>query len=238
MLSFFTTSFAIAVAPDGRLRTAPARVRRSPRRDTRPARSLQLLLGLVAVGVGVGLVIRAELGVASWDVLHVGLSGRTGWSVGTVAIVVGVGAALLAWLLGERPRWGSLVPLAVVSPSIDGTLALVPSAAGTTNAYALLVAGTLALAVGVGAYVASDHGAGPGDLVFLGVARHGVPLWAARMLVDGTAVAVGWLVGGPIGVGTVLLTVALGPMIAHAIRFFDLVPAREEAARRSELVAT
>lgn len=226
MLSLFTTSYASFVDPEGPLQAAPRRARAHPRRNRRGSRTLQLLTGLVAVGVGVGLVISAELGVASWDVLHVGLAGLTGWSVGTAAVAVGLGAAGLATVLGERPRIGSLVPLTVVGPAIDATLLLAPSASTLTGQLALLVGGMGFMAFGVGAYVASDHGAGPSDLVFLAIARRGVPLAYARWLVDGSAVLVGWAIGGPVGLGTVIVTLFLGPLVGLAIKGFDLVPAR------------
>jgi uncharacterized membrane protein YczE len=236
VLSFFTTSFTTAVRPlrtaTTPLRTAGSRARTSPHRDRRQARTLQLVAGLTAVGVGVALLIRADLGVASWDVLHVALAGRTGASVGTVSVVVALAATGLAVLLGERPRPGTLVPVVVVAPTIDLALGVLSTPQTLGGQTAMLTAGMAALAVGVGAYVASDHGAGPGDLVFLGVARHGIPVGLARVLVDGTAVLVGWSLGGPVGIGTVLLTIGLGPAIATAIRWFDLVPAREEVGRR------
>lgn len=233
MLHSLTTSPAIAVRPGRGLRGTPARVRHDPRRDSRRARTVQLLSGLVAVGAGIGMLIRADLGVASWDVLHVGIAGVTGWSVGTAAMIVGLAAAVLAAVLGERPRVGSLVPLAIIGPTIDATMLLLGTAVDPLGRATLLVTGVLTLALGVGAYVTSDHGAGPSDLVFLAVARRGVPIWGSRLLVDGTAVGVGWAIGGPIGIGTVVVTLALGPLVGLTIRWFDLAPAREVIARRN-----
>lgn len=226
--------------PESPLRTGPRRVRAHPSRNRRTSRTLQLLTGLVAVGIGVGMIISAELGVASWDVLHVGLAQLTGWSVGTAAMAVGVAAAGLATALGERPRLGSLVPLAVIGPSIDATLLLTPAANTLTGQLSLLITGMGFLAFGIGAYVASDHGAGPSDLVFLALARRGLPLAHARLLVDGSAALVGWAIGGPVGIGTVVVTVSIGPLVGLAVKGFDLVPARhvvqahEEAFERAQ----
>lgn len=236
MLSFFTTSFATAVRPvrvaTTPVRSATTRARTSPGRDRRRARTLQLVTGLLAVGIGVGLLIRADLGVASWDVLHVALADRTGATVGTVSMVVALAATGLAVLLGERPRPGTLVPVVVIAPTIDVVLGIVSTPATLGGQTAMLAVGMVVVSLGVGAYVASDHGAGPGDLVFLGVARLGIPVGAARVLVDGSAVLIGWALGGPVGVGTVLLTIGLGPAIATAILLFDLAPARAEVGRR------
>jgi uncharacterized membrane protein YczE len=192
---------------------------------------VQLVVGLLAVGLGVALLIRADLGVASWDVLHVALADLSGASVGTVSLGVGVGAVGLAALLGERPRVGTLVPIALVAPTIDLALGAVATPATLVARAGMLVAGMALLAVGVGAYVASDHGAGPADLVFLGVARHGLSLGTARFAIDGTLVALGWALGGPVGIGTVVVTVGLAPMIALAMRVFDLTPSRAELGR-------
>jgi uncharacterized membrane protein YczE len=254
VLSYLTSSLAVAVKPaavpvraagraaraagrPARTAAAPVRdaarhVRHTPTRETRHARTSQLLTGLGLVGVGVGLLVRADLGVASWDVLHVGVASASGMSVGTIAMLVGVAAAVLAAMLGERPRPGSLIPLLVVGPVIDLTMRLVSLPTTAAGQLAMLLTGMVLLAVGVGAYVTSDHGAGPGDLVFLAVARRGLPVWAARLLVDGGAVTAGWLLGGPVGIGTVLVTAGLGPLVAASIRVFDLAPARAEIGRR------
>jgi uncharacterized membrane protein YczE len=214
-----------------RERAAASPARTSPRRTRRQARTLQLVSGLLAVGLGVALLIRADLGVASWDVLHVALAVRSGVSVGTVSLVVGVGAVGLAALLGERPRPGTLVPLALVPATIDLTLAAVGTPLTPIGRSGMLIAGLALLAVGVGAYVTSDHGAGPADLVFLGLARHGLSLGTARFVIDGTLVALGWALGGPVGIGTLVVTVGLAPMIALAMRAFDLTPSRVTVGR-------
>jgi uncharacterized protein len=248
VLSFLTTPFLTAARPlrtasrpvttavrsatdRGAQRVAGSRARTSPRRTKRQARTLQLVGGLVTVGVGVALLIQADLGVASWDVLHVALARRSGASVGTVALLVGLLAFGLAALLRERPRPGSLVPLLLVAPTIDVALRTIPAPATAAGQVAMLATGLVVLAAGIGAYVTSDHGAGPGDLVFLALAKRGLSLGTARLLVDGAAVAVGWALGGPVGIGTVLVTACLGPLVATTIRVFDLAPARATVGR-------
>ena len=223
---------AAARQAPARLRAAPDRVRHHPSRTTRSVRGSQLLLGLLGVGVGVGLLIRAELGVASWDVLHVGLAERTGATVGQVAAIVGVAAAGLALALGERARPGSLVPVAVVGPTIDATMFLIDPARDPVGQATLLLLGVTTMAIGVGMYVSSDHGAGPSDLLFLGLARRGLPVWGSRLLVDGAVVLAGWSIGGPVGLGTVVVTLLLGPLVGQALRVFDLEPARARTRER------
>jgi uncharacterized membrane protein YczE len=233
LLSFLTTSFVSAARPlrDATGRAATSRARTSPRRTRRQARTVQLVGGLVLVGTGVALLVRADLGVASWDVLHVALADRLGTSIGVSAFGIGVAATGLAWALRERPRPGTLVPLLIAAPTVDLVLGIVETPGTLAGQTAMLTAGTVLLAIGVGAYVASDHGAGPGDLVFLALAERGLSVTTARLIVDGTAVGAGWLLGGPVGIGTVLITVGLAPLVAATIRLFDLEPSRAHVGR-------
>lgn len=226
MLSLFTTAFACRLRPVHTLRNGAHRARSSPRRAAHPARVVQLLAGLAAVATGVSLVIRAELGVASWDILNVALASRTGASIAVVSAVVGVGAAALAWLLGRRPTWGTLLPLMIVTPALELALRLVVTPATVPGQVAMLGGGMIMLAVGVGAYVGADHGAGPADLVFLALAGRGLPVWAAKLTIDGVIGGIGLTLGGPVGVGTIAITAGMGPLIGLAIAAFDLTPAR------------
>lgn len=237
MLSFFTSSFAIVVRPAQPLRDLSTRMHRSRHRTTWRARTIQLLVGLVAVGLGIGLIVQAGLGVASWDVLNVGLARRFDLPLGAVAVAVGLLAGSLAVAFGARPRVTSLLPLLIVSPVLDITVRTVTTPAGPGGKLALLAAGMVVLSLGVGAYVGSENGAGPADMLFLALAARGLPVWAARVGVDGTVVLAGWLVGGPVGIGTVVVTAAIGPMIALTLRWFDLLAARETTARRDQRLA-
>lgn len=231
MLSFFTTSFAIFVHPAQPVRELTGRVRRSRRRLSGRARAAQLFLGLLLAGTGIGMILRAGLGVASWDVLNVALSERFGVPLGIVAVLVGLAAGAIAVALGARPRARSLVPLFVVSPVLQLAIHLIATPATLVGQFALLLSGMVFLAVGVGAYIGSENGAGPADLLFLSLAAKGLPVWAARVSIDGTVVLAGWLLGGPVGVGTVIVTAGIGPMIALTLRWFDLLYAHESEAR-------
>lgn len=237
MLSFFTTSFAVVIRPARPVKELSGRVRRSRHRTTWRARTVQLLVGLLAVGIGIGLIVQAGLGVASWDVLNVGLSRRFDVPLGVVAVAVGLLAGSLAVAFGARPRLTSLIPLLIVSPVLDITVRSVATPDDLAGQFAMLLGGMVVLSLGVGAYVGSENGAGPADLLFLSIANKGVPVWAARVGVDGTVVFVGWLIGGPVGVGTVLVTAGIGPMIALTLRWFDLLIAHETAARRDQRFA-
>ena len=232
MLSFFTTSFAVFVRPARPVRELTGRVRRSRHRLSGRARTAQLFLGLLFVGTGIGMILRAGLGVASWDVLNVALSQRFGVPLGVVAVVVGLAAGAAAVGLGARPRARSLVPLFVVSPMLELAIHVITTPATLVGQFALLLSGMVVLAVGVGAYIGSENGAGPADMLFLSLAAKGLPVWAARVSLDGTVVLAGWLLGGPVGIGTIIVTAGIGPMIALTLRWFDLLYAHETVARR------
>ena len=236
MLSFFTTSFAIFVHPAQPVREMTGRVRRSRRRLSGRARTAQLFLGLLFVGTGIGMILRAGLGVASWDVLNVALSERFGVPLGVVAVLVGLAAGATAVALGARPRVRSLVPLFVVSPMLELAVHVITTPATLVGQFALLLSGMVLLAVGVGAYIGSENGAGPADLLFLSLAAKGLPVWAARAGLDGTVVLAGWLLGGPVGVGTIIVTAGIGPMIVLTLRWFDLLYAHESEARHDAQV--
>lgn len=233
MLSFFTTSFAIAVRPAQPVRALSGRVRRSHRRLSGPARVLQLLLGLTGVGTGIAMILQADLGVASWDVLNVALADRLGLPLGLVALVVGLLAGATATALGARPNVKTLIPLFIVSPILEVAIRTVPAAETLPGQFLLLAGGMIVLALGVGAYIGSENGAGPADLLFLTLAKRGLPVWVAKVAIDGAVVVTGWSLGGPVGIGTVIVTVAIGPMIATSLRWFDLLHAHETVALRT-----
>lgn len=230
----FTTAFAVAIDP---VRATASRARTAPSRLRPAARITQLLAGLAAVAFGCALVIRAELGLASWDLLNVAVATRTGIPIALTAALAGLVAAGVAATLGARPRLTTLVPLVVVTPLFDLGLRVTATPSTFTAKVAMLLAGMVLLATGVGAYVGAEYGAGPADLVFLGLIGKGLPVWAARFTVDGVTGLGGLLLGGRVGLGTVLVTVGMGPLVASAIRAFDLRPSHD-ALHRSADAAT
>jgi uncharacterized membrane protein YczE len=236
MLSFFTTSFAVFIRPTQPVRELSSRVRRSRHRLSVRARVTQLFIGLLCVGSGIGMILQAGLGVASWDVLNVALSQRFGVPLGVVAVAVGLGAGAIATALGARPSVRTLIPLFVVSPVLELAVRTVTTPATLVGQFGLLLSGMVVLSLGVGAYIGSENGAGPADLLFLSLAERGLPVWAARVSLDGTVVLAGWLLGGPVGVGTVLVTAGIGPMIALTLRWFDLLHAHETVTRRNQQI--
>lgn len=185
----------------------------------RVRRFVQLLIGLVLYGVTMGLMVRAALGLDPWDVLHQGLSRRLGISFGTVVIAVAV-LVLVLWIpLRQRPGIGTVANAVVIGVVTDLTLALIPQVHALGWRIPLLVAGVGGNALAGALYIGAGLGPGPRDGLMTGlVARFGDRFrWASirlvRTAIEVSVLVVGWLLGGSVGVGTVLYAVSIGPLL-------------------------
>ena len=177
-------------------------------------RLVQLYAGLVLYGLSMALMVRSTLGVMPWDVLHQGLARRLGWSMGTVIIVVGV-LVLLAWIpLRQRPGLGTVSNAIVVGLVLDAALAVLPAPDGLPVRAAFLAAGVLLNAVATAAYIGVHLGPGPRDGLMTGlVGRTGRSVRLVRTSVEVVVVTTGWLLGGTLGLGTVVYALAIGPLV-------------------------
>ncbi|HSO51359.1 MAG TPA: hypothetical protein VL330_01160 [Actinomycetes bacterium] len=179
-----------------------------------PRRLLQLYAGLVLYGVSMALMVRSSLGVMPWDVLHQGLSRQLAWSLGTVTIVVGA-LVLLAWVpLRERPGLGTLSNVVVVGLAVDAVLAVLPAPGGLAGRVAFAASGILLNGVATAAYIGVHLGPGPRDGLMTGLVRRtGGPLGPIRTAIEVVVVVTGWLLGGTLGVVTVLYALSIGPLV-------------------------
>src|SRR5688500_4171470 len=182
-----------------------------------PHRLIQLYAGLALYGVSMALIIRSALGNMPWDVLHQGLAGRMGWSIGAVSILVGA-LVLLAWIpLRERPGLGTVSNVVVIGLAVDAALRLLPAAPSVAAGIGFVAAGILLNAVATAAYIGVRLGPGPRDGLMTGLVRRtGRSVRLVRTSIEVLVVATGWLLGGTLGVATVLYAVAIGPLV-HAL---------------------
>ncbi|PGH43537.1 Uncharacterized membrane protein YczE [Micromonospora sediminicola] len=181
------------------------------------ARVVRLLAGLTLFGVSVALMVRADLGLASWDVLHQGLAARTGLPMGLLVNGVAL-LVLLLWIpLRQRPGIGTVANVALVGLALDATLALVPPLDPLAGRIGLLVAGILLNGLATALYLGARLGPGPRDGLMTGLAARGLPLGPVRTLIEVTVLAVGWLLGGAVGPGTLLYAVGIGPIVAWLV---------------------
>jgi uncharacterized membrane protein YczE len=184
-----------------------------------PIRLFRLLLAFLCVAVGIGLMIRARLGVAPTDTLNKGFSETVHINFGLAFIVVSGLMYVIGWAMGSRPGPGSIVGSLVIGNVIDVMLRFVDEPRSLTIRAVFYVVGIAFVAVGICLAISTDLGPGPSEVVMLGLHRQGVSLVASRWIVDGAQMAVGFLLGGPLGVGTAIFVVVMAPMIEVGLRW-------------------
>ncbi|MFC6089411.1 YczE/YyaS/YitT family protein [Saccharothrix lopnurensis] len=173
----------------------------------------QLLVGLWLYGASMALQLRAGLGLEPWGVLHEGLTELTGFSFGLVTGLVGA-LVLLCWIpLRQRPGVGTVANVVVIGVAVDVTLAFLPGPTALLPRVLFLVAGIVLNGLAAATYIGARLGPGPRDGLTTGFcARTGTSVRLVRTVVEVVVLSAGWLLGGTIGVGTVLYAVAIGPL--------------------------
>jgi len=187
-----------------------------------PARRLpQLFGGLVLYGTSMAMQLRATLGLDPWDVFHQGVARHLPVSFGTVVAITGV-AVLLLWIpLRQRPGVGTVANVIVIAVSVDVALALIPEPSGLPARIVLLVAGIVLNGVASASYIGARLGPGPRDGLMTGLAaRTGWSIRLVRTGIELIVLATGWLLGGTVGIGTVIYALAIGPLTQAFLPWF------------------
>ena len=197
-------------------------------------RVLQLLVGLVLYGVGDGLMIIAGLGVDPWTVFAQGLARHTGIGVGWITNIVGL-LVLLLWIpLRQKPGIGTLLNVLLVGTAIQATVTVLPPVHGLLGQILVLVAGVLVVALASGLYIGARFGPGPRDGLMTGMnGRLSWPIWVSRLTVEVTVLVVGWLLGGTVGIGTVVFALGIGPLVHIALPLLDTARASGGGGREA-----
>ena len=195
---------------------------------TSPRNFGRLVAGLWLFGTGEGLLVASELGNTPWTVLSEGVSNHTPLSIGVATIAIS-GAVLLAWIpLQQRPGLGTLMNALLIGIAIDVTLAIVSDDLPLLVRWLAMLAGVALVAIGSGFYLGAHLGPGPRDGLMTGLHRvTGRPVRVTRTVVEIAALTAGWLLGGTVGIGTLLFAVSIGPAVALALRHMSAVPAHE-----------
>lgn len=187
-----------------------------------PRRLPGLLAGLVVFGMGIALMARAGAGLGPWEALHQGIEYRTGIPMGTVSILLGLPILALWWPLGERPGLGTLLNVALIGTATNAGNALIPTPAPQLARLAMMLTGVLVIGVGSGLYLAADLGPGPRDGLMTGVHhRFGWSIRRARTAIEVGVLVVAWLLGGTIGLGTIVFAFGIGPVVQVMLGVFD-----------------
>lgn len=192
-------------------------------------RLVQLYLGLCLYGVSMSLQVRAGLGLDPWDVLHQGLSQRVGLRFGTITIIVGA-VVLLLWIpLRQRPGLGTVNNVVVIGVVVNLTLDVLPAPSPLALRWVFLVAAVLGNGVATGCYIGAGLGPGPRDGLMTGLAGRGHPIRVVRTGIEATVLLIGFLLGGTVGLGTVLYAVSIGPLAHVCIPAMTIRPRVESA---------
>lgn len=186
-------------------------------------RTTQLILGLIAFGVGSGMMVNAHIGVPPWDVLTTGLTRVTLLSFGTITVLTGI-VLLIVWIpLRERPGVGTVLNALMIGPVAQLTIDLVPHQEHLPVRVLMFAFGLCMLALGTGLYIGAQFGPGPRDGLMTGLHRVTVkPVWMVRTAIEVSVLIVGWAFGGDVGFGTLVFAIGVGPLAQPAMRWFDL----------------
>ena len=186
-------------------------------------RLIQLYAGLILYGFSVALLLRANLGLNPWNVFHQGVAVQSGWSFGTVVLVVGV-FVLLLWLpLRQRRGIGTISNVLVIGIAADASLLLIGTPEGYPMRFALLGLGIVLNGVAGGAYIGAGLGPGPRDGLMTGlVGRTGRSIRLVSTSIELSVLTTGWLIGGVAGIGTLLYALTIGWLVQFFLPLFTI----------------
>jgi uncharacterized membrane protein YczE len=191
-----------------------------PREHVVP-RLVQLTLGLLLYGASETMMLAPGVGVDPWDVFQTGLSRISGIAVGTVLIVVGA-LVLLLWIpLRQRPGVGTVANVIIIGAVVDLVLPVIPVPHALWLRWALFLSGVVLNAVATGLYIGAGLGAGPRDGLTTAIAARGHSIRVVRTGIEVSVLALGWLLGGNVGIGTLVYAVAIGPLVHVTIPRFS-----------------
>jgi uncharacterized membrane protein YczE len=218
-------------------RTVPiTRWRSTSRWSAKPSSLLVLVVGLYAFGTGEALIVQGGLGVSPWTVLAQGLSTILPVSIGVATFLVSA-LVLLLWIpLRERPGLGTIANAVVIAVALQVGVAVIPEPTQWPAQLVLVLLGIALIGLGSGLYLTTNLGPGPRDGWMTGIhLRTGWPVGRVRMGIELGVLGVGWLLGGTVGLGTVLFAILIGPAVAQGLAIAGAVGGVAEAAGRDEL---
>jgi len=183
-------------------------------------------IGFLLYGISIALAIRANLGTGTWAVLDVALSQITGLTPGTMTVLVGFTVLVSALLMREQIGWGTLGNILSIGPWLDLALYFIPPVENNWPIQLLmLLAGTLTQGIATAIYIGVNAGAGPRDSLMLAIKRTtGISYRLARGILEVTVLVIGWLLGGPAGIGTAIHALLVGTAMQMAFKVFNVHP--------------
>ena len=189
-------------------------------------------IGFLLYGLAITLIVRANLGTGTWLVLEVALANILGIQIGTMTVYMGFAVLVIALALREQVGWGTLGNILSIGPWLNLFLALIPAASNNLGLQiGMFLLGVLVQGIATAVYIGVDAGAGPRDSLMLALHRTtGVSIRAARGAIEIIVVLIGWLLGGPLGFGTVVFALLIGPSVQWAFKLFKVQTHKPELA--------
>lgn len=187
-------------------------------------------IGFMLYGLAIALIVRANLGTGTWLVLEVALANILGIRIGTMTVYMGFIVLILALALREQVGWGTLGNILSIGPWLNLFLELIVLPADNLILQGgMFLLGVLIQGIATAVYIGVDAGAGPRDSLMLAIHRTtGLSIRVARGTIEVVVVAVGWMLGGPLGFGTVLFALLIGPSVQWAFKLFRVKPHKPE----------
>ena len=180
-----------------------------------------MVFGIFLFSLGIIFVIRANIGAAPWDVLHTGIAGTTGMSIGTASIIVGIVILIIIKFWGHKIGLGTIANMLLIGIFVDVILDLIPKMNNIAAGLTMLVAGCFAISTGSYFYIKSAFGAGPRDsLMVLLAQKTKFPVGICRGMIELLVTITGWLLGGMVGFGTVIFVIGIGFCVQITFRLF------------------
>jgi len=191
-----------------------------------PRDFLIIQIGFFLFGLAIALMIRGNLGTSAWAVLEVALAPKLHISIGTMTVVMGFSVLSGALILREKIGWGTLANILSIGPWEDVWLSIIPSVNDNLPLQtAMLLVAIFLMGLASAIYIGVDAGAGPRDSMMLAIKRTtGVSIRVARAIIEVTVVAIGWMLGGPAGIGTVVFALLVGPAVQWGFKIFNVQP--------------
>jgi uncharacterized membrane protein YczE len=183
----------------------------------------QFIIGLFVVSIGIVLTIKADLGVAPWDVFHIGVTKYINLTVGRVSQLTGLFILLFSYVIDRvKPTIGTIINIIIIGFMIDLMMVIIPEPTQLSYQYIYLFIGTIIFGLGVGIYISAHCGAGPRDSLMLALNQKlDVNVSRVKIGMELGALTVGYIIGGPVGVGTLFMAFGSGPVIEFSLNFLN-----------------
>ncbi len=183
-------------------------------------------IGFALFGLSIALTIQSNLGTGTWSVFEVAVADLTKLSVGAITVWNGFAVLIVAMALKEKVGWGTLANILSIGPWLNLSMALIPSVKGNLLLQSVMLLGGIFLqGIASAVYIGADAGAGPRDSLMLAVHRvTKLSLRFARAIIEVVVFIMGWFLGGPAGIGTLIFALLIGPAVQWAFRIFHVRP--------------